>query len=213
MGFISRHPDAPYVTGEVLDGNMDIEPDISNLFNEFNGMLDNQNVSAAAAIAGTKFLDASVSGSKFSKATITTAKITSSAEDSTDATGDTMTTSVTLVDVPSVPSISITPNAITDVIVIEFMATYDASAFSLGVFAWTFSIGGTDLGLLAVSGPTDLAGFASVTMQWVQFAPSAGTALEIKPRYVSLSGAATFATTIPTTMEANKHFTVQLFPG
>ena len=215
MGLISRHPDAPYEAGDVLQGGSDLEVDIGNLFNEFNGNITGDNFSSTAAIGTTKIADGTIPGDKFKSGVFTTAMMAAAADVSTDVTADAMTTSTDLVDVPSIAAISITPTSAIDIIMVEFIATYSGR----GAFAWTFSIGGTDLGILAAT-PTKalssgLGDYVTVTYQWAQVAGTA-SAVVIQPRYKLLGGAGTFATTLtgsPIGMEANKHLTVQLVPG
>ena len=159
MGFIARHPDAPYATGDVVQGDTDLEPDIANLFNEYNGRLSRVNFATASGttVIGAKFLDNSIPGSKLGKRVLTTGELTDQSDVSTDATGDTMTTSATLVNVPTVTSISVTPSSVKDIILVEFLANYK-DAVDTDYF-WTFSITGTDLGILYLSQPETSGGF------------------------------------------------------
>jgi len=226
MGLISRHPGAPYTAGEILQGGPDLEVDIGNLYNEFNGNITGANFSATAAIGADKIADGTVTGVKLRNAALTTALMLDAADVSTDATADALTTSATLVDVPSLSPITITPNSIDDIIMIEFMASYVASGSTgfLAQYGWTMSIGGVDLGLLAVSGRNlktldSSSEYISLTLHWAQKATST-SATVIQPRYRELAGSvattSTFTTTISGTaavMQANKHLTVQLFPG
>lgn len=76
MTIPNRHPGAPYLPGEILDGTADLEVDISEIYRAFNPSagalagLKNINFSPDAAISGAKILDASIGTDKIKDNTI-----------------------------------------------------------------------------------------------------------------------------------------------
>lgn len=86
MAIPTRHAGAPHLGGENLRYS-DIEHDVSALYGEFNGNLDNANFSPAAGIAGSKLLDASVAGAKLTDASVLNDKVQDAAVTNAKLTG------------------------------------------------------------------------------------------------------------------------------
>jgi hypothetical protein len=170
MGTIVRHGNFPFADGEVLVG-AELEQDFATIYTEFNGNIDNANIKSGAAIDGGKLAAASVGTTEMEADAITVAKMAAAA-------------------VPNVPGItqaSLTPGSTSDLIQCWLTVTVDftsgTSSYHIG-----FSVDGTDsdpVGEFTVDDSTP----RTWTFSYAVAAPSAGSALAIKPRYLKDSGA------------------------
>lgn len=75
MSIIARHAGAPYVNGEILHAGTvsvpdELELDLIRLFDEFNGGIDDSNISGTAGIQGSKIAPATIDGAKIAPASV-----------------------------------------------------------------------------------------------------------------------------------------------
>ena len=197
MGRVARHPGAPFVRGEILDGINDLEVDINNIVTEVNGNLDDTNIKAFAVIAGSKIADGSIQTEKLTDNSVTTAKLVDDAvtvakmaetslssfavDTYTPGSGVVATVLTSYVDVPGLSSVAITPGAIGDLVILDFQGTIFSTTRTYLV---TFSINGVDQANLARFGSTGSTVHCSYA-----FAATSTAELTIKARYHSVSGA------------------------
>jgi hypothetical protein len=200
MGLISRQATAPIADGEIASG-VEVENELTTIFNVVNGNLNTDNLSASAGIVSGQIADGAVTNAKIANNAVTTAKMIAAAVPkgsiTTDATGDTLTTSGTIADVPSISSITLTPGSTSDLIVCDFTAVIDSTSSTADIYEWAFSIGGVDTSTLGITYKIDSADIITTN---ITFAKVSGTvsAVEVKPRYnkVSGSGSAVFDTSV-----------------
>ena len=155
MAIASRHSGYPYQNGETLSGT-DLETDISNIFTQVNGNLDNSNIASSAAISGTKLATASVTGSQLAAATVTLSNLADAAVSKYALTSKTSTDSMLVggnvwTTIEGLTAISVTPGAIGDLIVLALTV----SAGSTGAMLLTslrFDVNGTSTGSRSVGG-------------------------------------------------------------
>jgi hypothetical protein len=213
MGTIVRHGNFPFADGEVLVG-AELEQDFATIYTEFNGNIDNANIKSGAAIDGGKLAAASVGTTEMEADAITVAKMAAAAVPKhhvSTATGTTtFTTSSSFVDVPGITQASLTPGSTSDLIQCWLTVTVDftsgTSSYHIG-----FSVDGTDsdpVGEFTVDDSTP----RTWTFSYAVAAPSAGSALAIKPRYLKDSGAGA-GRFIGASPFINRMFVVSLLPG
>jgi len=139
MGIISRHPGAPFSSGETLDGTADLEVDINNIVTEVNGNLNDANISA-------------LSGDKITSGTIPRAALTNTANGNVQRANNTgaVTTSTSYIDLASITGITLTPASSADIIMLHLMVHMNV----LYDTVFGFSIGGTeyDAGYIGTTG-------------------------------------------------------------
>ena len=81
-GYVDPPSSADYAAGTYIRGTT-VYNDINDLYSEFNGSISDTNISATAAIDGSKLADGSIAGDKLSNATISATVI----HDPSDTTG------------------------------------------------------------------------------------------------------------------------------
>lgn len=199
MGIVSRHAGAPYLNGETLSGT-DLETDFDNIYDEFNGGIDNDNVSPTAdisgskllvnSVAGTKLTDNTVTNAKMLADTVTTAKMAASAVpkgyvSSATGSGTALAGGTTFEDVPGITSATMTAGSTSDLIMLDFSGSLIVIA-GAKQYAFGFSVNGTDTPDLAV---VDLPDSQQIQIHaaWAVAAP-ATTAIVLKPRIRRVSG-------------------------
>lgn len=91
MGIPTRHDGAPYKGGERASGT-DLEDDISSIYEEFNGNIDDDNISAIANLNGDKFLIGSIDNTRLADLTIEGRNFEADAVESAKLADDAVTT-------------------------------------------------------------------------------------------------------------------------
>jgi len=192
MGIIKRHSNAPYASGETIDGTVDLEADVNAFVTEFNGNIEDVNIkSTGANIPPASVGTGAITSDKLLPSSVTTRALASVAGFTSEDTTDLLTTSGTLVDMPSISSITTTPAADTDIIIATFSCTiYDLSATEFNSYVFTFSVDGTDLDALFVAHIDTETKVVPVTYTWSQAAGAgtAGNPIAVVPRYLKRQG-------------------------
>ena len=190
MGILDRNPSAPYRSGEELDGTSDLEADISAFVAEFNGKISDVNIASVPTLRGTQVGSTVLTSNKFENHTITTAHMTTAAHMKMDSTADFLTDSATFVDVPTIASITVTPEASTDLIVATFSTAIDAVTSSTeSSWLFSFDVDGSPLeALYLYEAPDGGASTSQFTYTWSWEAGSSGSGIIVKPIYLRRLG-------------------------
>jgi len=187
MGLVSRHGNSPFANGEELSGT-ELEADFNTIYNDYNGSIDNGNIASAAAIAGSKLSNTSVTDAKMTANTLTTASMAASAVTKhhvsiNSSYGNITTSQASLIDFTSITDATLTPGATTDMIMMDLTLHYDSAASDTSnnlIIGW--SINGTDFDSVMESTPTSGNNDVCVHSSYSIIAP-ATTSMVIKPRH------------------------------
>lgn len=191
MGTISRQAGAPIADGETSSGT-EMEAEINTLFVVINGNIDNANVNATAAIAGTKLADNTVTNAKILADTILVAKMAAAAVPKhyveIDAAPGTWTTGTSLADLTGMTGAVLTPGSTDDMILMDVAITFTSGAAGdVATIGW--SVNGTDYDDQAVI--TVLNGRQTFVSNYAIAAPAASS-MTIKPRHKRDTGTETW---------------------
>jgi hypothetical protein len=217
MGTISRHSGFPFADGETLSGT-DLETDISRVFGEVNGNLDNANIDASANIDGSKLNDNSITNAKLVNDTLTPAKASAgllgSAVVSTSTVDTAATSGASFVDVPDISPATIIPVSTNDLIFCSLTVTMRITAGTgTSVWAFGFNVDGVDsaeAGFLRLTGtPTEIAHTTTIT--YVVAAATAASQ-EVKPIYYRSNGSGSASFGHTTISDINRTFTCWVHP-
>jgi len=187
MGLISRHANAPFADGETLSG-VELEQDFATVYDEFNGNIENSNISSSADISGTKLADTSITNAKLQSDSMTVAKMAASAVTKHHVAIDTSfgavtTSQASLIDFAGLTSATLTPGSTSDMIMMDLAFYYAASANDTSndlVIGW--DVDGTPYDTVMSTEPVLASGNISVNSSYAVVAPSA-TSIIIKPQH------------------------------
>lgn len=190
MGTITRHAGAPFVNGEVLDGD-DLEFDIDAIVTELNGNIDGDNFKTDANVSGSKIQADSLTATQFTNSTITTAVMAAAGLPkhavSVVSSYGTLSGSASLRDFSGLTAATLTPGSIMDMIFMDI--AFDISAAGnppvAGLFGLGWHVNGTDYdNVMSRSIPELPSHKFTLYSSYSVLAPSAAS-MTIKPRYKS----------------------------
>jgi len=215
MGTITRHAGAPFARGETSSA-ADLEFDIKSCYSEFNGNITDANLSATTPINGAALRNDSLSDSSFSTTPadlLETSRMARRGYVSTSSSADSLTSvsGFVVADVPGISYITVTPYAVTDVVVARFSATFQQALPTEGIWSWLFSINGTDTDIITTSTLSDFTvgvRARQVTCQWA-FTAAAISPITIVPRHLRWLGGSSAAAAFSGT----RVFSVTVLPG
>ena len=214
MGTIARHPGAPYVRGEILDGTIDLEVDINNIVTEVNGNLDTSNLkSTTANLTGSQLANNTIPTAKLQDNAVTTAKMAASAVASYGLTQAASSSALAggtgsaWTNVEDLSAITITPGSALDLLVMQFTGSI-AVTTRLWV-AFTVSLNGVDQFSFSSAGD-DYAPYVQASWSYSRVAGTTSP-LTIRARYKNITGI-NFSCNWDTRIEINRTFSVMCIP-
>ena len=218
MPIKTREASAPITAGET-GAAADVENEFVKLFDLQNGNIDNSNISASAAIVGTKLAantiaDAQVTASSLTTTSMAISAVTKVSFNSVTTAAAALTASTSFVDVPGISTVTLTPGSTSDIVVMELQITTEPLASAQTSHRFGFNIddgtGDVDVAIIGVNGLTVQRPQTRVIRH--SMLATAASVTVYKPIYRFHAGTASGHLWYDSTGAYNTLFTVTIYP-